>query len=225
MTNTMNYGGYIVPSTVDWFGVSTGILFFRGCVLNCRNCQNVSLLRGKSKVTLDSVKREIEDSEFLISGVVFSGGEPCLQVDVLSDLIDWCKTRKLKSYLHTSGAYPGELRQVIKRLDGVRIDFKPMEQFSTKKTSYTDKFARYTEEFTESILEVIEPSGIDYWVTAVALNDNHSLSDVYQVLCTDPKRLLIVQGNEECPKTADELEEEFHNCYLYTKERGLKWNE
>lgn len=225
MVKTMNYGGYIAPSTVDWFGVSTGILFFRGCVLNCRNCQNVSLLKGKCKVSLDSVKAQIEDSEFLISGVVFSGGEPCLQIEVLSDLINWCKTNELKAYLHTSGAYPGELRQVIKRLDGVRVDFKPMEQFSKKKSSYTGKFARYTEEFTESVLEVVEPSGIEYWVTAVALRDNYSLREVYQVISTDPKHLLIVQGNEECPKTADELEEEFHKCYLYTRERGLRWND
>jgi pyruvate-formate lyase-activating enzyme len=222
VTITLNYGGYIAPSTVDWFGISSGVLFFRGCLLKCNSCQNPSLIKGKSAVSLDRVKEMVTESKLVISGVVFSGGEPCQQIVPLTALIDWCKGQGLKTYLHTSGNCPENLKTVITRLDGVRIDYKPREQL-TKKGHPSQKLVHYNDNFTESVL-IIRQSGIDYIVSAVALQSNTSLKERYKELDPDPNRILIVQGNEDSPKPVRVLKSEFPGCWLYSREEGLKPN-
>ena len=214
----LNFGGFIAPSTVDWFGVSTAVVFFRGCALGCKDCQNPTLLSGENIVSTRGVKYRILEAAPFISGVVFSGGEPCLQIDPLIDLLDWCRKHNLKTFLHTSGFHPYNLRRIIDKLDGVRIDFKPRGQLDY------DKYESYCEAFVKSMVTV-KSSNVEYWLSTVALRNNEGLKYVYKILDFDPKRILIVQGNEEHPKTVQEMKKEFPGCFLYTKEEGLKWNE
>lgn len=221
---SMNYGGLISISTVDWFGISTCVIFFRGCSLGCNTCQNRHIISGEDRVSLDKIKTAILLAKPFISGVTFTGGEPCQQVDVLITLVDWCKCQGLKTYLHTSGNFPENLKKVISKLDGVRIDFKPMEQFSDGETKFTDRFSRYVDRFVESVNLAVQTPSIEYWVASVALQVNRSLEDIYIYLTNDPKHILIVQGNEESPRKVSELKKMFPGCYLYSREEGLVWN-
>ena len=217
-TQTMNFGGYTAPSTIDWFGISAGVLFFRGCSLNCKSCQNTALLEGEKRISLYTVRKLIGESEFVISGVVFSGGEPLEQAGPLNQLLEWCQRRGLKTYLHTSGNCPDSLLKVIGKLNGVRLDFKPREQFDCEET-----YDEYKKRFNAS-LETIKASGIDYLISSVAVEQNYSLKDIYTTLDKDLKKVLIVQGNECDPKTVRQLKEEFPGCYLFSREEGLKPN-
>jgi pyruvate formate lyase activating enzyme len=67
----------------------------------------------------------------LLDAVVFSGGEPLAQPE-LPAAIDAVRQIGLAVGLHTSGAYPRRLAQVLPRLDWVGIDVKaPIGDYGT----------------------------------------------------------------------------------------------
>jgi pyruvate-formate lyase-activating enzyme len=219
----VNFGGFVPLSTVDWFGYSVATVFFRGCALKCKDCQNKSIVEGEDYRDTEEIKKMILESKPLISGVVFSGGEPLEQVKPLLALIIWCKTQRLKTFIHTSGNQPINLNLIMSHIDGVRLDAKPMEQFSGR-TLYSEKWSRYVSRYVRSEL-AIKKSGLDYWISAVALrNSNYTLESKDNVgVDIDGKHLIIVQGNEKNPFTADELAEKFQGCYIHTRQGGLQW--
>jgi pyruvate-formate lyase-activating enzyme len=213
-----NFGQYIFPSTIDWYGISAGVVFLRGCPVNCSDCQNPQLIRGDHFVSIDAIKNLIHDSKMIISGVVFSGGEPCMQIDSLIYLNDYCRKEGLKTYIHTSGIYPEYLKKIINKVDGVRLDYKPYEQFADNILAYN-----YAMKFIKSRDVVHEIK--DYWISSVALRRNESLRGIYNTLNEDMNHILIVQGNErQESKTPSEMKEEFPGVWIYTREDGLRWN-
>ena len=68
----------------------------------------------------------IRSSRMIISGVIFSGGEPTMQKDALIALADGCHTMGLKVGVQTNGVFPETLRALIERglLDLVHMDIK-----------------------------------------------------------------------------------------------------
>ena len=214
----INFGGYIYPSTVDWYGISAGVVFLRGCFVNCPDCQNPQLINTSKYVTLEYIENLIHKSKMIISGVVFSGGEPLQQINALESLIDYCRKEGLKTYIHTSGIYPENLKKIINKVDGVRLDYKPREQFTDNVSAYN-----YAMKFIKSRDIVHEIK--DYWISSVALRRNESLRGIYNTLNEDMNHILIVQGNErQESKTPSEMKEEFPGVWIYTREDGLRWN-
>lgn len=211
----INFGGFVPVSTVDWYGVSAAVVFFRGCPLKCKDCQNTQLMSGNNIVPEDSIIEKIKQSEPLVSGVVFTGGEPLGQIYSLDFLLDWCKKRGLKTYLHTSGIFPTNLNSVIKKIDGVRIDYKPREQI--------DHHKLYNNDFYRS-LEIIKNSNVEYWVSMVSTERNKSVINGYKLFGVDPKHIIVVQGNENGYKTVEEMKSDFPGVWICTREEGLKWN-
>jgi pyruvate formate lyase activating enzyme len=77
------------------------------------------------------------DSAVLVSGVVFSGGEPTLQKEALISLCEAAKEIGLSVGLQTNGVFPGVLEVLISRrlVDRVAIDMKTRwERFSNRLT-------------------------------------------------------------------------------------------
>ena len=217
----INYGGFVPLSTVDWFGNSVAVVFFRGCSLGCKDCLNKTIIDGENLVDIETLKQKILGSKIAISGVVFTGGEPCEQIGVLTHLIYWCKSKELKVFLHTSGNKPKELGVVVRLLDGIRLDYKPKEQFGE---GVSEKRDTYLANYIWSKF-IILSADIPYWFSSVALrNSNQSLKDEYEGITSKKEQLIIMQGNEENPFTPEELQEKYKNCYIYTKENGLQWS-
>ena len=66
-----------------------------------------------------------------LDGVVFSGGEPLMQPDIL-DLVKQVKELGFKVGVHTSGVYPDKLREMGAYLDWVGLDIKaPWDKYDT----------------------------------------------------------------------------------------------
>jgi pyruvate formate lyase activating enzyme len=122
----INFGAFISLSTVDWPGKSVCTVFFRGCPLQCSYCHNKSIQTGEDFRDENEVIAMIESSHPLISGVVFSGGEPTAQSDALSVLMTAVKKMGLKTAIQTNGFYPDVLKRLIDQnlLDRVALDFK-----------------------------------------------------------------------------------------------------
>lgn len=74
-------------SLVDGPGVRT-VVFFQGCNLRCKGCQNPSTWEMKkgTKMTTEELA-VILKQEAVNKKVTFSGGEPLLQIDALLDVI------------------------------------------------------------------------------------------------------------------------------------------
>jgi len=122
----VNYGGFVYVSTKDWPGRSACTVFLRGCPLRCSYCHNAAIQAGESTVDSGEIIRKIEDSLALVSGVVFSGGEPTLQGDALLDLARAAKERGLLVGIQTNGYFPDVLSRLIdeRLVDRIALDFK-----------------------------------------------------------------------------------------------------
>ena len=137
----------------DGPGIRTTV-FFKGCPLNCwwchnpesrklkperiaagshRHCANLAIpddpaMVGKT-VSADEIIAEIEkDLAFYDEsggGVTFSGGEPLLQPDFLTDLLRRCREREIHSAVDTSGHAPwAHFEQIYPYTDLFLFDLK-----------------------------------------------------------------------------------------------------
>jgi pyruvate formate lyase activating enzyme len=122
----VNFGGFVPVSTVDWRGKSVCTVFLRGCPVRCTYCHNASILSGTDLRPVEEVIRMIRSSQLLISGVVFSGGEPTLQGDALVALAGAVKKIGLLVGVQTNGVYPDVLDTLIRNslVDRVALDIK-----------------------------------------------------------------------------------------------------
>lgn len=74
-------------SLVDGPGVRT-VVFFQGCDLHCKGCQNPSTweMKNGTEMTTDELVTILE-KEVVNKKVTFSGGEPLMQVEALIDIV------------------------------------------------------------------------------------------------------------------------------------------
>jgi pyruvate formate lyase activating enzyme len=145
-----NYGDSILLSTVDWIGLSSAVIFLRGCPLRCPHCQNYNLQNGYNKISTHEILRvlmktkpdfsdnasnmisPLEEAvrrvtaEPLVSAIILSGGEPLVQPEVIRALSPNAKNLGLKIGIETNGYYPKRLSELIKEgaLDKVFLDIK-----------------------------------------------------------------------------------------------------
>ncbi|NLX49601.1 MAG: anaerobic ribonucleoside-triphosphate reductase activating protein [Methanospirillum sp.] len=122
----LNFGGFVPLSTVDWPGRVVCTVFLRGCPARCPYCHNTPLLGGKDLREVDEVAGMIASSALVISGVIFTGGEPTMQRDALLALARAARDLGLQVGLHTNGAYPETLVRLIDAglADHVALDLK-----------------------------------------------------------------------------------------------------
>ena len=74
-------------SLVDGPGVRT-VVFFQGCDLRCKGCQNPSTweMKNGTEITTDELVTLLK-KEVVNKKVTFSGGEPLMQVDAIIDIV------------------------------------------------------------------------------------------------------------------------------------------
>lgn len=126
MQETFNFGHFIPISTVDWYGRSVSVLFFRGCQFRCPYCQNYAYLTGRDEMKIEKIKSLISKSGPFISALVFSGGEPTLQPDVLKSLARFAKSKSLAVGLQTNGYDADVIKDMLDEgiLDKIFLDVK-----------------------------------------------------------------------------------------------------
>lgn len=109
----LNFGRFVPLSTVDWPRRAVCVVFFRGCPLRCSYCHNFSLFEGEQMVGVDFVEEEMLRARKFISGVVFSGGEPCAQPEALECLCEFARGLGLVVGVETNGFYPDVLAHLV----------------------------------------------------------------------------------------------------------------
>jgi pyruvate formate lyase activating enzyme len=112
-------------SSCDWPGHLTATVFLQGCPWQCTYCHNVSIIdpRTPGHVTWQEVVDLVTPRVGLLDGVVFSGGEPTRQAG-LADAMRQVREMGHSVGLHTCGAYPRRLSEIVGLVDWVGLDIK-----------------------------------------------------------------------------------------------------
>ena len=102
-------------SLVDGPGVRT-VVFFQGCDLRCKGCQNPSTweMKNGTEMTTDELVTILK-KEVINKKVTFSGGEPLMQVNALIDVVKKLEGFDIAVYTgHGFEEVPQELLDNIK---------------------------------------------------------------------------------------------------------------
>ena len=159
---SIQISGLNKTSLLDYPKKISSIIFTQGCNFKCGYCHNPHLNCCIEKSIYDY---DVQDFfEFLkkrkgkIDAVVISGGEPCLQID----LIPFIKEIKKIGYfvkLDTNGTYPNKIKYLLENnlIDYIAMDIKaPLEKYSNITNTNVD-----TEKISKSIF-LIKNSNINY---------------------------------------------------------------
>ncbi|MHB1188425.1 anaerobic ribonucleoside-triphosphate reductase activating protein [Thiobacillus sp.] len=121
----LRVGGLTPLSTTDWPGMLAAVVFCQGCPWRCGYCHNPHLIpaRSESEIPWEDVLAFLRRRQGLLDGVVFSGGEPTLQPELAEAMRD-VRALGFKVGLHSGGAYPRRLAEVLPLVDWVGLDAK-----------------------------------------------------------------------------------------------------
>ncbi|MEK8089689.1 anaerobic ribonucleoside-triphosphate reductase activating protein [Thermithiobacillus plumbiphilus] len=121
----LRVGGFVPLSATDYPDVLAAVVFCQGCPWRCRYCHNPHLLapRNAAEISWTVIRRFLEGRQGLLDAVVFSGGEPTLQLGLAAAMQE-VRALGMRVGLHTAGAYPRRLAQLLPLLDWVGLDYK-----------------------------------------------------------------------------------------------------
>ena len=122
---SLQIAGLTPLSTVDWPGRLVATAFLQGCPWRCTYCHNSSILDPllPGVVPWSRVTDLLRRRRGLLDGLVLSGGEPTRQPGVVAAARE-VKEAGFLVGLHTSGAYPARLPDLLPYVDWVGLDIK-----------------------------------------------------------------------------------------------------
>lgn len=123
--SSLQIAGLTPLSTVDWPGRLVATAFLQGCPWRCTYCHNSAILdvRTPGVVPWSRVMDLLRRRRGLLDGLVLSGGEPTRQAGVVAAARE-VKEAGFAVGLHTSGAYPARLAELLPLVDWVGLDVK-----------------------------------------------------------------------------------------------------
>ncbi len=112
-------------TSTDYPGCLAAVVFCQGCPWRCGYCHNPHLIPRHSEKQLEwsVVMKFLQRRQGLLDAVVFSGGEPTLQ-DGLKQAMTDVRELGFKVGLHTGGAYPARLGELLPLTSWVGMDIK-----------------------------------------------------------------------------------------------------
>lgn len=127
----LQIAGLVPLSTVDWPDHLVATVFLQGCPWNCFYCHNHDLIPTRTPGALpwQAVRDLLARRGGLLDGVVLTGGE-ALRQDALADAAAEVKAAGFQVGLHTAGAYPRRLTDLLDAglVDWVGLDLKALPE-------------------------------------------------------------------------------------------------
>ena len=121
----LKVGGITAFSATDYPGKLAAVVFVQGCPWRCGYCHNPHLQARseRSPLAWTQVLALLKRRTGLIDAIVFSGGEPTMDA-ALADAMRQVRALGFGIGLHSAGAYPRRLAEVLPLVDWVGLDIK-----------------------------------------------------------------------------------------------------
>lgn len=152
---------------VDGPGIRT-VIFLQGCRLRCRYCHNPDTWQteGGTKESPEEILKRLKRFRTYYGkdgGVTFSGGEPLLQREFLTEMLALCKNNGIHTCLDTAGVGEGGYEEILENTDLVLFDVKHhtaqgYEQITGLRREESLKF-----------LDLVQKKNIPLWIRHVAV--------------------------------------------------------
>ncbi len=127
-TNHITVAGIREVSLVDMIGHPCYVIWLPGCNFKCPWCQNTHVVEGRTviEVSIEELRRELEEASKIVDYIHITGGEPTLHPALLSKIFSIAKDVGLKCSVDTNGSNPKVIKDLIAKglLDHVAIDLK-----------------------------------------------------------------------------------------------------
>jgi anaerobic ribonucleoside-triphosphate reductase activating protein len=160
MADTIKVGGMQPLTMIDFPGKIASVFFLQGCNLKCRFCYNHSLIGQKTneEISWTEIQSFLCDRQGFIEGVVFSGGEPCIQPGLLNAMQE-VKELGFQVALHTNGFFPEVVEEAINKkiVDFIAIDIKALYRDYGQLTGTEINIEKF-----EKTVKLTVNSGLDY---------------------------------------------------------------
>ncbi|HUV02141.1 MAG TPA: anaerobic ribonucleoside-triphosphate reductase activating protein [Desulfobacteria bacterium] len=178
---TVNLGGIVSFSTIDWRGKAAMVIFLSGCPLRCIYCQNSQLLEEANSVDAEEIEAEITKSKDFIDAVVLSGGEPFMQPHAVEAIARFAKKHALLVAAQTCGFYPSVVESMLKKnlIDKIFLDIKA--PLADEKLYEGIARASGVAERVKSTLEVCIRSDIDLEIVTTVFKNFVGLEEVKRI--------------------------------------------
>ncbi|MCB9482285.1 MAG: anaerobic ribonucleoside-triphosphate reductase activating protein [Desulfobacteraceae bacterium] len=133
-------GGFQKNSLIDYPGKISSVLFTKGCNFKCPYCHNPELIpfeKDNLVIDINEFFSFLQSRKNFIDAVVITGGEPCLQKNIIEFALE---IKKLGFFikLDTNGSRPEIIEELLKKktIDLIAMDIK---------TTF-DEYHRFTSE-------------------------------------------------------------------------------
>lgn len=174
----LQLAGLVPLSTVDWPGMLVATVFCQGCPWDCGYCQNAALIDCTLPGTVDwvdDVERLLVRRRGLLDGVVFTGGEATRQA-ALGPAMARVRELGFAVGLHTAGAYPRRLAEVLPLVDWVGLDIKALPEDYGRVTGVGVAGARAWES-----LAIVLGAGVDHEVRLTVHPDSPQAASAVEI--------------------------------------------
>ncbi len=213
---------------LDYPGKVACTIFTGGCNFRCPFCQNASLVThiDEDKIDEEEIFEFLEERKGKLDAVCISGGEPCLQ----KDLVSFCQKIKSLGFLiklDTNGSFPNVIKNLVSQnlIDYVAMDVKN----SPEKYALTAGIKVELENIKESI-DFLKNSSISHEFRTTVVKELHNLFDLKAISkWVSPSKLYFQQfrdsedvikkglhayKKEEMQKNCQECQKDCPNVYL-----------
>ena len=175
----INIAGVETFSMVDYPGQMSAVVFMQGCPWRCPFCHNGELQKiGKeSGFEWKKFTKFLEERKGKLDAVVFSGGEPLVQENVVDAIKEVKAMGCYKIGLHTGGYRPKVFEKVLPEVNWVGFDIKaPFEKEKYQSITGPDNL----EQVKESLKMLIN-SGKDFECRTTCDPRHLSLDDIRKI--------------------------------------------
>jgi pyruvate formate lyase activating enzyme len=165
---------------LDYPGEVAAVLFTHGCNLRCPYCHNPKLISGRPPedfLPWEEIKLFLEKRKTVLGGVVVTGGEPLLHLD-LPPILRAIRELGLKVKVDTNGTKPDALR-------GLDVDYIAMD-FKGGEAQYAAWGSGSFEKVKES-LKILESGSVPFELRLTWVHGLHDFKLVHEMAGLVPK--------------------------------------
>lgn len=174
----ISIAGLVPFTTIDFPDRLAAVLFLQGCPLRCPFCHNSALqkIKSPSAVSVEEIEIFLKTHKNRLDGIVLSGGEPLMQKDIVS-FAKWIKSFGYQIGIHTSGAYPQHLKELLPLLDWVGIDVKaPWKKYNCLTGSQN------IDVMVQKSLDILSANHVPFEARTTCDPRHLTIEDIYQIV-------------------------------------------